>query len=380
MQYRDFGKTGAKVSALGFGCMRLPTIEVDGKKRIDEPEAIRIIREAIDQGVNYLDTAWPYHDGESESLVGKALQDGYRDKVLLATKSPIFSIENDEDFDRFLQIQLDRLQTDHIDYYLLHAMSAERWDGVVKKFDLLTKLRRAKEDGRVRNIGFSFHDDADAFMRILNGFDGWDFCQIQYNYIDVDNQATRKGLEAAAAKGLGVVIMEPLLGGKLAAPPAQVAKTLSPDKTAVEWALDFLWDHPEVSTVLSGMSNWQQTSDNLEYASRSSVGMLTDEQREMFVEARRVYETMAFVPCTKCAYCMPCPFGLDIPKIYEAYNLSAASSRESAYEAYEKIEVRADACQQCGACLSVCPQHIDPSESMPQTAAFFEKLAKDLKK
>lgn len=373
MQYREFGKTGVKVSALGFGCMRLPVIG-GVNTQIEEEEAARMLRTAIDRGVNYVDTAYPYHGGESEKFVGRALQDGYREKVYLASKSPVFSITKEEDFENFLQTQLERLQTDHIDFYLLHALDADRWENVVKKFDLLTKIRRAKEDGRVRHIGFSFHDGAEAFIRILDEFEDCEFCQIQYNYIDVEHQATQKGLEEAARRGLGVVVMEPLLGGKLASPPAQVAKALSPARTPVEWALDFVWHQAGVGPVLSGMSTMQQTLDNLDYASRSSAGMLSGEELGMFAEARRVYETMAFVPCTKCAYCMPCPFGLDMPKIYESYNMSASASPDKALEAYNALAVGADACRQCGKCLGVCPQHIDPKESMAQAAAFFQDL------
>lgn len=364
MQYRDFGKTGEKVSALGFGAMRLPVVEKDGKTAIDEPEAIKMIRYAIDEGVNYVDTAYPYHDGMSEVVVGKALRDGYREKTNVATKCPVWEVNSHEDFDRILDEQLNKLQTDHVDFYLLHALSLERWNDTILKHDLLSAMSKAKEDGRVRYIGFSFHDNAEAFMTILNGFDKWDFCQIQMNYIDVNNQATLKGMEAAAAKGLGVVIMEPLLGGKLANPPENVAKALDSSKTPVEWALDFLWNRPEVSLLLSGMSDYKQTSDNLSYGDRSSIGMLSQKDLDMLSEAKRIYDTMALVSCTKCKYCMPCPFGLDIPGIFECYNATASKGMRRAKEMYEKIEVVADGCKACRKCEKVCPQHIEISQVM----------------
>ena len=235
MNMRKMGNTGVELSALGFGCMRLPTLE---NGAIDEKEAIRIIREAIDNGLNYVDTAYYYHDQQSEVLVGKALQDGYREKVHLATKQPEYNIEKEEDFDNFLNTQLERLQTDHIDFYLLHALNRRTWDEKVVPFHVLDKMKKAKEDGRVRHLGFSFHDDFDTFKMIIDSFDGWEFCQIQMNYIDIENQATLKGLEYAAQKGLGVVIMEPLLGGKLANLSPQGKEKLEPAKTPVEWALD----------------------------------------------------------------------------------------------------------------------------------------------
>lgn len=233
MQYRKMGNTGVEVSALGFGCMRMPVLEGQPDNCIDEARAIGMIRHAIDSGVNYIDTAYFYHHEASEPLVGKALRDGYREKVNLATKMPVYAVEKEEDFDFFLNNQLERLQTDHIDFYLMHALSLDSWKNKVLKFDLLTKAQKARAEGKVRYLGFSFHDNEAAFLEILNGFDGWDFCQIQMNYIDVENQATLRGLEAAHKKGLGVVIMEPLLGGKLANLSPQVKNTLDGSRTPV---------------------------------------------------------------------------------------------------------------------------------------------------
>lgn len=368
MEYRSMGNTGAKVSALGFGAMRLPVLE-DGS--IHEEEAIRMIRHAIDEGVNYVDTAYPYHDGMSEVLVGKALRDGYREKTYLATKCPVWAINCPEDFDRILEEQLSKLQVETIDFYLLHAIGKVRFENVIQKFNLIQKMEQAKADGKIRYIGFSFHDNAEAFINIVDSYDSWDFCQIQMNYIDIHNQATLEGMEYAALKGLGVIIMEPLLGGKLANPPQNVLEVLRKEKTPVEWALDFLWDRKEVSLVLSGMSSMEQTTDNILYASRSKIGMVTEEHKKMYVNAKRIYDTMALVSCTKCAYCMPCPFGLDIPKTFESYNTTVAKGMKPAKEIYEEIEVKADSCRSCKKCEKVCPQAIPISDVMKKVAICF---------
>ncbi|MBQ9885750.1 MAG: aldo/keto reductase [Lachnospiraceae bacterium] len=370
MQYREFGKTGCKVSALGFGAMRLPVIEETGK--VDEETAIKMIRDAIDAGVNYVDTAYVYHDGESEVIVGKALKDGYREKTYVATKNPVYFAEAKGDFEKYLDEQLKRLDMEYIDFYLLHALERATWEGNVLKYDMLESLKKAKEAGKIKHIGFSFHDDLDTFKEIVDAFD-WEFCQIQYNYINTDYQAGREGLEYAASKGLGVVIMEPMLGGRLAVPPVQVAKALPDTKTPVEWALDFLWDQPEVGVVLSGMSLPNQVADNLVYAARSYKGMVTDEEKEIYLNAKKIFDTMALVPCTKCRYCMPCPMGIDIPAVYEAYNKTASEGMDRAKECYEKIETNASACVQCGGCESQCPQHIMSTELMPQIDEVFSK-------
>ena len=373
MQYRRFGKTGLEVSALGFGCMRFPTVkDEDGKDRIDEELAIRMVRHAIDEGVNYVDTAYPYHDGMSEIVVGKALKDGYREKTYLATKAPVWMYKGPEDFDKTLDEQLKKLDVEYIDFYLLHALNAQRWEDIVLKFGLLEKVKKAKEEGKIRHIGFSFHDDYDAFVKILDGFDEWEFCQIQMNYIDVDHQATIKGVEEVGKRDLGLVIMEPLLGGKLANPTENVRKALGSEKEPVEWALDFLWNRPEVSLLLSGMSAMQQTEDNLLYAGRSSVGMLSDKDLAMLSETKKVNDTMALVSCTKCEYCMPCPHGLNIPKTFEAYNQTASKGMEEAKKVYESLEIKADSCKKCKKCEKVCPQSIKISEVMTKIAEVFK--------
>lgn len=373
MHYRKFGNTGLEISGLGFGAMRMPTIEKNGQHVIDEDKAIAMIRHSIDEGVNYVDTAYPYHDEQSEILVGKALKDGYRDKTYLATKSPVWKIEKEEDFEKYLDEQLHKLQVDYIDFYLLHAIGKERFENVILKYNLMEQMEKMKAKGKIKYMGFSFHDDAAAFREIIDYTDQWDFCQIQFNYIDVDNQATVKGLEYAASKDIPVIIMEPLLGGKLANPPKNVADALDSSKTAVEWALDFIWDRPEVALLLSGMSTPEQVKDNLVYADRASIGMLSDKDKEMFEKAKIIYDTMALVSCTKCRYCMPCPHGLDIPEIFDAYNQTVSVGMDEAIELYQSFDLNAANCVACRLCEEECPQHIVISEVMTDVDKVFTK-------
>ena len=382
MQYRAFGNTGYEVSALGMGCMRMPTTDgVPCGKNVDEKEAVRMIRAAVDGGVNYLDTAYPYHGGRSEEVVGLALKDGYRDKTRIASKSPVFLLEQAEDFDRILDIQLKRLGADCIDFYLLHALSLNTWTNKALKFDLLTKMDKARGQGKIRHLGFSYHDKGfEEFRTIVDGWDQWDFCQIQLNYTDVYHQAGVEGLEYAASKGLGVVIMEPLLGGKLANPPEQVRRVidrLEPPKSPVEWALDYLWDRPEVGIILSGMSSGEQIVSNLAYADRARTGMLGAEERALFEQARVTFETMALVPCTKCSYCMPCPFGVDIPGVFDAYNRTVSHGGKAAADRYDALGGNAALCRRCRRCEKACPQHIAVSERMPIIDDWFRHLDTD---
>ena len=376
MNYRTFGKTGLKVSALGFGIMRMPTLDgVPLSANLDEEQSISMIRYAIDHGVNYIDTAYPYHGRCSETLVGKALQDGYRQRTYLATKSPVVLLEQEEDFERILQEQLEKLQTDYVDFYLLHALDKEKWEKV-QRFHLLDKLLKAREEGKIRYLGFSFHDDVSLFRTIVDAFDQWDFCQIQLNYINVDYQAGLAGLEYAAEKGLAVIAMEPLLGGALASPSDQVREALPPEKTPVEWALDFLWNRKEISLLLSGMGSMEQLQENLLYASRSHVGMLNSQDLTHLSKAKEIYDASILVPCTKCCYCIPCPFGLDIPSIYMAYNATSQSTMDRArflYGTATREHSPAKECRQCRRCEKVCPQHIPTSQWMPQIAQIFDE-------
>jgi predicted aldo/keto reductase-like oxidoreductase len=381
MQYRRFGKLGREVSALGFGCMRLPTRDgIPQSENIDESETIRMIRRAVDQGVNYVDTAYPYHNGRSEVVTGKALQDGYRSKVMLATKSPVWQITKPSDFDTYLDEQLDRLGTDRIDVYLFHALGAERWERIVLKHDLLGRAEAAVKDGRIGHIGFSFHDKAEVFKRIIDGYGGWSVCQIQYNYMDTENQAGTQGLKYAAAKGIAVVVMEPLLGGRLAAPPhaaADVFRASGRDWSPAEWALQWTWDQAEVSTVLSGMKAMAEVEENLRAADRSMIGSLDPGDMGFFERARKILRERAPIPCTQCGYCAPCPNGVNIPRNFELYNdcviYDDPAIPRAVYARFMPAGERASACAGCRACEEKCPQRIAISECLPEVHAVLGK-------
>ena len=371
MQYRKFGKLDWRVSALGFGCMRLPTVGEDSKN-IDEPEATRMLRYAIDHGVNYVDTAYPYHGGNSERVVGRVLKDGYREKVRLATKLPCWEVKVSEDFDRLLNEQLEKLQTDHIDFYLLHALNKKSWDKV-RDLDVLKWAEGVIAGGRIGHLGFSFHDEYQVFQEILDAYDGWAFCQIQYNYMDIENQAGTKGLEYAVSKGLAVVIMEPLLGGKLVNPPDPIQAlwdTAANKRAPADWALQWLWSQPEVSVVLSGMSAMEQVEQNVVSAGASTIKALTSEELALIGQVRAKYQEICPIPCTKCDYCMPCPNGVDIPGNFGVYNEGAMYEKpdqaRQAYNMWIAEEKRASACIQCRECEEKCPQSIRISEWMPR--------------
>ena len=368
MQYRKFGKLDWQTSALGFGCMRLPMLKDDTSK-VDVPESIRMIRWAIDQGVNYIDTAYPYLGGQSEIIVGQALQDGYREKVMLATKSPVWKIEKPKDFHTLLDEQLTKLQTDHIDFYLLHALDKSRWD-ILMEQNIFAEAEKARAAGKIRHLGFSMHDSYEAFLEMVDGYDKWDFCQIQYNYSDENYQAGVRGLKYAAAKGLAVVIMEPLLGGKLVNPPEPVQAIWDEAETtrsAAEWGLQWLWNQPEVSVVLSGMSAMSHVEDNVFAANRSGIGTLTDAEMVLYERVRKTYDDLIAIPCTKCEYCMPCPNGVDIPGNFAIYNEGLMyNTADQARRRYGHKEAgsRASDCIACRICEDKCPQHIIISEWM----------------
>jgi len=365
MQYRSFGNLDWKVSALGFGAMRMPVID-NTPSKIDEPEAIRMIRHAIDNGVNYVDTAYPYHGGMSEPLVARALKDGYREKVRLATKSPSWFLQMPEDFHRYLDEQLERLQTDHIDFYLIHALNKRRWPPL-RDMGIAREAQKAIADGRIGQIGFSFHDDLDTFKGIIDDEDSWDFCQIQYNFMDTDYQAGTEGLRYATEKGLAVVVMEPIRGGQLAAkPPEAVAKlwdSAAVKRSPVEWALQWVWNQSEVSVVLSGMSDMDQVEENLVSADRSGVGILSNEEVALIDRVAEAYDAISPVPCTNCKYCMPCPNGVDIPGVFRIYNdvelYGDLDRPKMLYQIRLTDEERADKCIACGECLDKCPQEIE---------------------
>jgi len=370
MQYRKFGKLDWQASALGFGCMRLPTI--DGKTgNIDQEKATAMIRKAIEAGVNYFDTAYVYHDQMSEVALGKALQDGYRERVRIATKSPIWLINESADFDRMLDEQLERLQTKTIDFYLLHALNRESW-AKIQKLGLLQRAEAAKADGRIRCLGFSFHDDLETFKQIVDGYEAWDFCQIQYNYMDTTVQAGTEGLQYAAENGLAVIIMEPLLGGKLALDlPATrpLWDSAAQKRKPADWALQWLWNQSEVSLVLSGMGAMEQVEENLHSANVSKPGLLDSADEELVGKVREVINSLGPIPCTRCEYCLPCPNGVNIPRNFDVYNriamYDALDDCRNEYTRWIPDDQKAAVCIQCDECLSKCPQQISISTWLP---------------
>jgi predicted aldo/keto reductase-like oxidoreductase len=363
VQYRQFGKLDWKVSALGFGAMRLPVIDNE-QTNVDEPEAIRMIRYAIDHGVNYLDTAYPYHGGNSERIVGKALKDGYRERMKLATKMPVRMVESADDFDRIFKEQLERLQTDKIDFYLLHGLNGRSWPKA-RDLGVLSWAEGKMAAGYFDYLCFSFHDDLDAFKEIVDAYD-WTMCQIQYNYMDIETQAGREGVEYAANKGLAIVVMEPLRGGKLGQQPEPVMKVWedAPQKRSpAEWALLWVLDQPEISVALSGMSTMEQVVENVAVASRSAPGILTEEELALYNRVREAYQGLSPIPCTACGYCMPCPNGVDIPRNFQIYNDAVMYNdmrmgRFSYRGGRIEEEQRADQCTECSECVDACPQEI----------------------
>ncbi len=389
MNFRKLGRTGMEVSILGFGCMRLPLRNAGGagpttleqNNEIDEKQAIGMIHHAIGHGINYFDTAYPYHGGKSETLLGKAVK-GRRDKIMIADKLPVWLLQKEDDFNRYFNEQLERLDTDYLDIYLLHGLNRKLWD-TVRELRVLHSLERTLADRRVRHAGFSFHDDVRTFRDIVGGYD-WEICQIQYNYFDRDYQAGHEGLAYAASKGLGVVVMEPLRGGKLAENiPDQVQRiwdSAEVRRTPVEWALRWVWNHSEVSTVLSGMSSMSQLRENIKIADEAGSPWLSPKDLERIGQVTEVYKKLRIVDCTACSYCMPCPQGVNIPLNFSLYNdtavFEALGNAAMRYNEMLTPEQRASQCTACGECEGRCPQHVPIVEELKKVDA---RLARDKK-
>jgi predicted aldo/keto reductase-like oxidoreductase len=379
MQYRTLGSTGVEVSALGFGCMRLPVI--GGKAQdIDYPKATEMLHYAIDHGVNYVDTAYFYHAeqfgqaGQSEPFVGEALSGGWRDRVHLATKMPLFHIQKTDDFERYLEEQLGRLQTDHIDFYLLHGLVGDTFDRV-RALGVLEFLDKARADGRIGHGAFSFHGELDDFKRIVDSYD-WAFSQIQYNYMDVDYQAGLAGLRYAADKGIGVVVMEPIKGGKLAGglpPEAQaIFDAAAVKRTPAAWALRYVWNDPGVSLALSGMNAMEQVVENLAIADEAVADSLTADEVAMFAKVREIMAARIKADCTACRYCQPCPSGVEIPKVLASLNAAAVWDDPNQWlTGYTQVKGGASMCTECGQCEDICPQGLPIRELMKEAAALF---------
>lgn len=397
MKYRKMGSLDWEVSALGFGCMRLPTKKVKDEKtgqiknKLDEEEAIKIIRHGIDNGINYVDTAWGYHDGESEIALGKALQDDYREKVKLVTKLPIWLVKKPEDFDDYLNKQLGKLKTNYLDLYLFHALNKVHFN-IIKEHNLIKKMEEAREKGLIKYIGFSFHDSFEIFKEIVDYYH-WDAAQIQHNYMDIDYQAGTKGLRYAANKGIAIIIMEPLQGGKLAKSFPKVDNILKEFKIKrklADWAFQFLWNQPEVSVVLSGMSEKWMVDENLESADKSGINTLTNEELNAISKLRETFKEYITIPCTNCEYCLPCPNSVNIPFNFQLLNdfiWYGEEQREKYLDFYHRFlkteeqlkeseaenEGNASLCIKCGECLEKCPQQIDIPEQLEKVDLIFAK-------
>ncbi len=366
--------------------MRLPVIGGD-RSRIDEVEATRMLRLAIDSGVNYIDTGYSYHDGSSEAFLGKLMKEGYRGKVKVATKMPMMLVTSREDMDRIFSEQLRRLQCDCIDFYLFHGLNRDRWEQV-KKLDALKWASQMKERGAVRHLGFSFHDTFDVFKTIVDAYDGWDLCQIQYNYVDSESSSRTpgtEGLKYAASRNLAVVVMEPIQGGNLAMKQRWEVQSLweSADvkRTAAEWALQWVWNHPEVSVALSGMNTYEQVVENLQSADRSGPGTFTEKELDIIRRVRELYLNYGLVGCTGCRYCQPCPQGVAIPEIIELYNDYYKKWGDRAAQCQvisRRLDVVpqekwASSCVKCAECEGKCPQQLPIRSVLEKAVRAFEQ-------
>ena len=373
MEKRKMEKLGIETSLLGFGCMRFPVLE---NGEINEPEAERMLDKAIAEGVNYIDTAYPYHEGKSEIVTGKILKKYDRDSFYLATKLPLWQINSLEDVDRIFGEQLTKLQTDYVDFYLMHAMNKERWDAM-RKLGVVERLEQIKAEGRIRYLGFSFHDSYEAFEEIINARE-WDFCEIQLNYMDVEEQAGLKGYELAASKNVPVIVMEPVKGGSLAAFAEDIMekfRAADAQASAASFALRWVGSLPGVKVILSGMSTMGQVEDNLK--TFGCFKPLSGEEQKMMKEVRDTLKSRVQNGCTACRYCMPCPAGVDIPGCFGVWNTYHM------YQNYNMVKRRwedelgeqkqAKNCVKCGKCEHACPQKLSIRKDLERAQADLDK-------
>lgn len=372
-------KNNDNLSVLGFGCMRLP-----GKHgKVDEEKSVELIRYAIDKGVNYVDTAWPYHGGKSEAVLGKALKDGYRQKVKVADKLPIWLCRSREDMDYYFAEQLKRVGVDMFDYYLIHSLEGSSWEKA-KQLGVIDFMDKLKESGRALNIGFSFHGARHDFKKIIDEYK-WDFCQVQFNILDENDQAGIEGIRYAASKSIGVIVMEPLRGGTLAGKlPAEVEKVYdsAPQKRSnAEWALRWVMDHKEMVTALSGMNDKKQVDENIKAANEAGPGSLTAEELGIVKKAAETFRKLMKVPCTGCQYCMPCPSGVNIAASFTFYNnkylfnqrfMSRGMYLIQCGGLQGKTPALASQCVNCGVCKEHCPQKIDIPAGLLKVKKDFE--------
>lgn len=378
MLYRKLGSTGKEVSILGLGCMRLPVM--DGQyNKVNIDSAIPLIQKAIDNGVNYIDTAYSYHNGQSETVIAEALMGGYREKVFIADKLPSWLIQKRTDMDQYLKKQLERLQTEQIDFYLLHSVKEDNWSNL-ESLGVLDFLDDAVNDGRIKYTGFSFHGEIELFFDVIDSYN-WDICQVQYNIVDENYQAGKEGIRYASSQGVGVVIMEPLRGGTLVknVPPEvqEIWDEAVIKRRPVEWALRYLWDQEEVDVVLSGMTTFEDLDENLDIAGHGLANTLTPTEKELIKEVRVAYKGRKKINCTQCGYCMPCPSGVNIPVNFEqlnhAYMFQDVENSRMNYYMLLKDGERASSCTECGDCEKICPQMVPIQKILKKVHETFEK-------
>jgi uncharacterized protein len=370
MIYNELGKTGLQVSRFGMGCMRLPKVELgDGTTVIDQEKTNEMIQYAIANGVNYFDTAFAY--GGSEEAVGKALSDGLREKIILATKNPVWLAEVYEDYEKLMEQELERLQTDYIDIYLLHALNRERLESI-KTLGGIRFMEEMKKKGKVRHFGFSFHGPLSLFKEIIDYYD-WEFCQIQLNILDEKHQAGMEGLQYATERGIPAIIMEPLRGGAMTDNiPPSVAKAIAEfpvERTAVEWAFRWLYDMPDAKVILSGVSNMEQITENIEIFSSAEAGSMTSDEHELIERMKTAFKANQNIGCTRCGYCMPCPHGVDIPEVFQLWNdMVMESYQDHCRFQYTRMihamNMGATECTECGECEEKCPQDLQIIEDL----------------
>lgn len=372
MKTKKFDNLGIEPSLLGFGCMRFP-LDEDGK--INEKEAEKMIDKAIESGVTYIDTAFPYHNGDSEPFVGKVLKKYKREDFFLATKLPIWNVSSKEEAKKVFEDQLKRLDVEYVDFYLLHALDADKWRKVLE-YDLIGMCEEFREEGKIRNIGFSFHDEYPVFKEILEYHD-WDFCQLQLNYMDMDIQAGMKGYLLAEKYNIPIIVMEPIKGGSLANLPEDIEnkfKAYNPDLSISSWALRYVASLPNVKVALSGMSTYGQVLDNL--ATFKNFEYLKAEEVALIQDVRDTLKARTQNGCTGCAYCMPCPFGVDIPNNFKYWNNAFVYDSHDQFKAkLEKMvsEAKAENCKQCGACEKMCPQQLPIREDLKRVCEYMKK-------
>jgi len=364
MKYRRFGKLDWEVSILGFGVMRLPLID-ENPTHLNEVESIKMIRYAIDHGINYLDLGYPFDNRQNEfnsRLVSQALRDGYREKVKIAATIPFFLINSPSDFEHYLSKQLQWLQTDTIDFYLLGKLNRENWPKL-HELGVLRWAEVAMIDGRIDKLGFSFHDHFQTLKNIVEAYDNWTFCQFQYSYMDVDHDPGFSGIKYAAEKGLAVVVTEPLKLGRLTKEPpeaaAEVWASSKQKRTLSEWGLRWVWDHPEVSVVVSEMSTMEQVVENVTLADRAEPESLTVQELVLISKVREAYRKLRPIPCSSCRACMPCPQGIDVPRIFELYNDAIIyNDPKTARSLYYNEQHHLDTCTECGVCDNACAKRL----------------------